>query len=191
MRPHRWRPTRLPHPWDSPGKNTGVGCHLLPQCMKVKSESEVAQSCPTIATPWTAAHQAPPSMGFSRQEYWSGVPLPSPPSKVTRVNCHFLLQVIFLTLGSNLHLLHWQVDSLPLRHLGLLPSKLHQILVTSGGRKGGEKIRTLLPLQRTWLMRCVNYQWKDGPCTRRTWVTPLPTEEEQGIVYQVAEVFPT
>ena len=42
------------------------------------SESEVAQSCPTSATPWTAAFHAPPSMGFSRQEYWSGVPLPSP-----------------------------------------------------------------------------------------------------------------
>ena len=46
--------------------------------MKVKSESEVAQSCPTLATPWTAAYQAPLSMGFSRQKYWSGVPLPSP-----------------------------------------------------------------------------------------------------------------
>ena len=46
--------------------------------MKVKSESEVAQSCPTLSDPMTAAHQAPPSMGFSRQEYWSGVPLPSP-----------------------------------------------------------------------------------------------------------------
>ena len=46
--------------------------------MKVKSESELAQSCATLATPWTAAYQAPPSMGFSRQEYWSGVPLPSP-----------------------------------------------------------------------------------------------------------------
>ena len=44
----------------------------------MKSESEVAQSCPTLATPWTAAYQAPPSMGFSRQKYWSGVPLPSP-----------------------------------------------------------------------------------------------------------------
>ena len=53
-----------------------MGCHFLLQCMKVKSESEVAQSCPTLATPWTAAYQAPPSMGFSRQEYWSGVPLP-------------------------------------------------------------------------------------------------------------------
>ena len=65
-------------PWGSPGKNTGVGCHFLLQCMKVKSESEVAQSCLTLATPWTAAYQAPPSMGFSRQEYWSGLPLPSP-----------------------------------------------------------------------------------------------------------------
>ena len=73
-----WRqPTRLCCPWDSPGKNTGEGCHFLRQCMKVKSESEVAQSC-LLATPWTEANQAPPSMGFSRQEYWSGVPLPSP-----------------------------------------------------------------------------------------------------------------
>ena len=49
VRPHRWQPTRLPRPWDSPGKNTGVGCHFLLQCMKVKSESEVAQSCPTLS----------------------------------------------------------------------------------------------------------------------------------------------
>ena len=66
------------HQAPPPGKNTGVGCHFLLQCMKVKSESEVIQSCPTPATPWTAAHQAPLSMGFSRQEYWSGVPLPPP-----------------------------------------------------------------------------------------------------------------
>ena len=51
LRPHRWQPTRLPHPWDSPGKNTGVGCHFLLQCMKVKSESEDAQSCPTLSDP--------------------------------------------------------------------------------------------------------------------------------------------
>ena len=48
-RPHRRQPTRLPCPWDSPGKNTGVGCHFLLQCMKVKSESEVAQLCPTLS----------------------------------------------------------------------------------------------------------------------------------------------
>ena len=145
MRPNRWQPTRLPRPWDSPGKNTGVGCHFLLQCMKGKSESEVAQSCPTpsdpmdcslpgssahgifqarvlewgvialetlkyqsqiivnnnsapfilnplyllfpkyivvvqslshvqlCATPWTAAYQAPPSMGFSRQDIIASV----------------------------------------------------------------------------------------------------------------------
>ena len=78
VQPHKWQPTRLRHPWNSPGKNTGVGCHFLLQCMKVKTESEVAQFVQLLATPWTAAHRAPPSMGFSRQEYWSGVPLPSP-----------------------------------------------------------------------------------------------------------------
>ena len=124
VRPHRWQPTRLPCPWDSPGKNTGVGCHFLPQCMKVKSESEVSQSCPTpsdpmdcslpgssihgifqarvlewsaiafseekplekwslscvrlFGTPWTVAYQAPLSLGFFRQEHWSGLPFPSP-----------------------------------------------------------------------------------------------------------------
>ena len=51
MRPHRWQLTRLPRPWDSPGKNTGVGCHFLLQCKKVKSESEVAHSCPTPSDP--------------------------------------------------------------------------------------------------------------------------------------------
>ena len=51
VRPHRWQPTRLPRPWDSPGKNTGVGCHFVLQCMKVKSEREVAQSCPTLRDP--------------------------------------------------------------------------------------------------------------------------------------------
>ena len=80
LRSHRWHPTRLPRPWDSPGKNTGVGCHFLLQCMKVKSESEVAHLCRTLGTPWTAAYQAPPSMGFSRQKYWSG--------------CHCLLRLV-------------------------------------------------------------------------------------------------
>ena len=51
VQPHRRQPNRLPGPWYSPGKNTGVGCHFLLQCMKVKSESEVAQSCPTLCNP--------------------------------------------------------------------------------------------------------------------------------------------
>ena len=51
VQPHRRQPSRLPRPWDSPGRNTGVGCHFLLQCMKVKSESEVAQSCLTLSDP--------------------------------------------------------------------------------------------------------------------------------------------
>ena len=51
VQPHRRKPTRLPRPWDSSGKNTGVGCHFLFQCMKVKSESEVAHSCLTLRDP--------------------------------------------------------------------------------------------------------------------------------------------
>ena len=57
VRPYRWQPAGLHHPWDSPGKNTGVSCHFLLQCMKVKSESEVAQSCLTLSSPM---HCSPP-----------------------------------------------------------------------------------------------------------------------------------
>ena len=78
VRLHRRQPIRIPCPWDSPGKNTGVGCHFLLQCMKVKSESKVAQSCPTLSDPMDCRLPGSSSMGFSRQEYWSGVPLPSP-----------------------------------------------------------------------------------------------------------------
>ena len=65
--------------------------------MKVKSESEVVQSCPTFTDPWTAAYQAPPSMGFSRQEYWSGVPLTSPPLAAMDakwIHIHALFQML-------------------------------------------------------------------------------------------------
>ena len=85
---------QAPHPWGSPGKNTGVGCHFLLQCMKVKNESEVAQSCPTLCD-----HQAPESMGFSKQEYWSGVPLPSP-----MTNLDSILKSRDITLLTKIHL---------------------------------------------------------------------------------------
>ena len=76
VRPHGLQSTRLLRPWDSPGKNTGVGCHFLLQCMKVKVKS--FSHVRLLATPWTAAYQAPPFIGFSGQQYWSRVPLPSP-----------------------------------------------------------------------------------------------------------------
>ena len=58
----------------------------------MKSESEVVQSCRTLATPWTAAYQAPLSMGFSRQKYWSGVPLPSPKFDI---RCKLFVDIVF------------------------------------------------------------------------------------------------
>ena len=64
VRPHRWQPTRLPHHWDYPSKNTGVGCHFLLQCMKVKSESEVAQSCPTLSDPMDCSLPGPSIHGI-------------------------------------------------------------------------------------------------------------------------------
>ena len=77
---HRWQPTGLPRPWDSPGKNTGVGCHFLLQCMKVKSESEVAQSCPTLRP-----HGLQPARLLRPWDF---------PGKSTGVACHCLLPYI-------------------------------------------------------------------------------------------------
>ena len=84
VRPHRRQPTRLPCPWDSPGKNTGVGCHFLLQCMKVKSESEVAQSCPT-----SRPHGLQPTRLLHAWDF---------PGKSTGVGCHCLLHVSFLVM---------------------------------------------------------------------------------------------
>ena len=118
VRPHRWQPTRLPRPWDSPGKNTGVGCHFLLQCMKVKSEREVAQSCPTLRYPMDCSLPGSPVHGIfqARVLEWGAIAtaakllqscltvLPhrlqptrilcpwDSPGKNTGVGCHFLLQ---------------------------------------------------------------------------------------------------
>ena len=70
-------PLGSPRPWDFPGKNTGVGCHFLLQCMKVKSESEVAQSCPTLSDPMDCSLPGSSVHGISRQEYWSGLSISS------------------------------------------------------------------------------------------------------------------
>ena len=75
--PHGSWPARLLWPWDSPGKNTGVGCHFLLQWWSIKWVKCMKWSR-SVVSPWTAAYPAPPSMGFSGQEYWSGLPLPSP-----------------------------------------------------------------------------------------------------------------
>ena len=79
VQPQRRQPTKLPHPWNSPGKNTGVGCHFLLQCMKVKSESEVAQFCPTLSDPMDCSLPGSSAHGISQ-------------AKSTGVGCHCLLR---------------------------------------------------------------------------------------------------
>ena len=78
VRPHRRQPTRLLRPWDSPGKNTGVGCHFLLQCMKVKSESEVAQSGPTLHDPMDCSPPGSAVHGISQARVLEWVPLLPP-----------------------------------------------------------------------------------------------------------------
>ena len=121
VRPQRRQPTRLRRPWDSPGKNTGVGCHFLLQCMKVK-----VKSCRLLATPWTAAYQAPLSMGFSRQEYWSGVPLPSATySTYGNVYVSVLLSQCFLPSPSPTVYKSVLCISIPSLQIGILMSDSH------------------------------------------------------------------
>ena len=101
MRPHRRQPTRLCHPWDSPGKNTGVGCHILLQCMKVKSESEVAQLCPTPSDPMDCSLPGSSVHGIfqARVLEWGAITFSD-----------LLAQV----LGKSWQLLYWQFSSVQL-----------------------------------------------------------------------------
>ena len=130
VRPHRRQPTRLRRPWDSPGKNAGVGCHFLLQCMKVKSESEVVQSSSTLSDPMVCSLTGSSVHGIfqARVLEWGAIEcMPNPfsrvclcdpmdvarqaalsrdsPGKNIGVGCHALLQGIFPIQGLNLCLL--------------------------------------------------------------------------------------
>ena len=111
--PHRQQPTRLPHLWDSPGKNTGVGCHFLLQCMQMKSESEVAQSCPTLSNPMDCSPLASSIHGIFHARlletmkgclgaYWSS-----------------LFLIVITVMIKTKHLRH--ID-----HVSVLPGKFHE-----------------------------------------------------------------
>ena len=99
MRPHRQQPTRLLCPWDSPGKNTGVGCHFLLQCRKVKSETEVAQLCPTLLDPMDCNLQGSSVHGIfqARVLEWGAIAF-----SVT--NLDSILKSRDITLPTNVHL---------------------------------------------------------------------------------------
>ena len=85
VRPQRRQPIRLPRPWDSPGKNTGVGCRFLLQCIKVKSESEVAQLCPTLSNPMDCSLPGSSIHGIfqARVLQWVAIAFSAKPAKVT------------------------------------------------------------------------------------------------------------
>ena len=118
VQPHSQQPTRLPCLWDSPGKNTGVGCHFLLQCMKVKSQSEVAQSCPTLSDPmdcslpgssihgifqarvleWGAiASQRGPQIIFKAQGYFYSISFSPPKAEWQNPYYPVLLAFIFIS----------------------------------------------------------------------------------------------
>ena len=93
-RPHRRQPTRLCRPWDSPGKKTRVGCHFLLPCMKVKSESEVAQSCPTFSDPSSLPGSSIHGIFQARVLEWGAIAFSSPNS--ITLNLELWTVVLFL-----------------------------------------------------------------------------------------------
>ena len=98
MRPHRQQPTRLPRPWDSPGKNTEVGCHFLLQCMKVKSESEVTQSCPTLSDPMDCSPPGSSVHGIfqARELEWGAIAFPDLHVRGSLILAHGVCQIWWL-----------------------------------------------------------------------------------------------
>ena len=88
VRPHRWQPTRFCCLWDSPGKNTGVGCQFLLQYMKVKSESEVAQSCPTLSDPMDCSLPDSSVHGIFQARVLEWLPLASLPCMLMQIKFH-------------------------------------------------------------------------------------------------------
>ena len=95
MQPHGQQPTRVPHPWDSPGKNTGVGSHFLLQCMKVKSESEADQSCPTPSDPMDCSPPGSSVHGIfqARVLEWVAIAFSKPQNKCsTKYHPHLVLE---------------------------------------------------------------------------------------------------
>ena len=99
VQPHRRQPTRLPCPWDSPGKNTGVSCHFLLQCMKVKSEREVAQSCLTLRDPVDCSLPGSSVHGIfqARVLEWGAIVFSSVPSSSVFIWNHFFLLFVILS----------------------------------------------------------------------------------------------
>ena len=133
MQPHRWQPTRLPRPWDSPGKNTGVGCHFLLQCMKVKSESEVAQSCLTLIDPMDCSLQGSSIHGISQARVLEWVPLPPCWAPLNSYPCSSSTNISYLYH----HLASQGDDIMPILQMGKLRLRKGQNLIKAVKQTSG------------------------------------------------------
>ena len=108
LQPHRWQPTRLPCPWDSPGKNTGVGCHFLLQRMKVKSKSKVVRSCLTLHDPMDCSLTGSSIHGIfqARVLEWGAIAFSTTSAlqeyKWSPTGCHFSFALIFIYCSTDL-----------------------------------------------------------------------------------------
>ena len=107
VRPHRWQPTRLPCPWDSPDKNTGVGCHFLLQCRKVKSESEVAQSFQTLSDPMDCSLPVSSNHGIfqARVLEWGAIAFSNRRSRCIYIHIYFIYTIVHMHIYA--HIFHW------------------------------------------------------------------------------------
>jgi len=171
VRPHRQQPTRLRRPWDSPGKNTGVGCHFLLQCMKVESFSHVQ----FFATPWSAALQAPLPMGFSRQEYWSGLPLPSP-----KKDAIYMIQMYCPLMDRWINLCNGDLCPVGSNSRGLVTGHHIPYLVAGWG----------LPLfVSLWLLFCLCVYLSSLAEPTSSFLCPIITFSEQGIMYDLMSAY--
>ena len=130
VQPHRWQPTRLPRPWDSPGKNTGVGCHFLLQCMKVKSESEVARSSLTLSDPMDSSLPGSSIHGIfqARVLEWGVIALSIYTQIDTYLSINRLIDInnymylrLYLSIYPSISCLPWSSSSLPNHFPYLLP----------------------------------------------------------------------
>jgi len=157
VRPHRWQPTRLPHPWDSPGKNTGAGCQFLLQCMKVKSESEVAQSCPTLSDPMDYSLPGSSIHGIfqARVLEWGAIAFSLHDSRVLQTLAHHYTRQMMLAYFLNMHSPPQRIS----RQCGFLfitylvgsslylprskKRNLRKLILTSGSLNAGAKVPVL------------------------------------------------
>ena len=138
VQPHRWRPTRLPRPWDSPGKNTGVVCHFLLQCMKGKSESEVAQLCPTLSDPMVCSLPGSSVHGIfqARVLEWGAIAFSN------------LFIVATKRLGVNIQIpQYWHKQKPSSLRFSVIPTSFGKILISGAISKHKQYFIKLLKLQ--------------------------------------------